>query len=131
MSTQQWCSAAFHCDAPFCSYFCSDLCAKLQATEDKNAAMAQAEKTSAKAKLAERLISGLSGEFQRWTVTIKELTEAEGQSILSAKRCPIVNHVHDQQLQSSCCTFAELLSHYLMYLDVHLALLWRPHLEIA
>ncbi len=40
--------------------------------------MAQAEKTSNKAKLADRLISGLSGEFQRWTVTIKELTEAEG-----------------------------------------------------
>ena len=45
---------------------------------DKNAAMAQAEKTSNKAKLADRLISGLSGEFQRWTITIKELTEAEG-----------------------------------------------------
>lgn len=65
--------------------------------------MAQAEKTSAKAKLAERLISGLSGEFQRWTVTIKELTEAEGQSALSAKRYAIVNHIHDLQLQFSCC----------------------------
>ena len=40
--------------------------------------MAQAEKTSTKAKLADRLISGLSGEFQRWTLTIKELTISEG-----------------------------------------------------
>lgn len=40
--------------------------------------MAQAEKTSTKAKLADRLITGLSGEFQRWTTTIKELAGSEG-----------------------------------------------------
>ena len=75
--------------------------------------MAQAEKTSAKAKLAERLISGLSGEFQRWTVTIKELTEAQGQSALSAKRYAIVNKSMTSS-SSSAAAFAELLSHSLM-----------------
>ena len=71
------CAVALLCraDALVCTYNPQGC---LQATEDKNAAMAQAEKTSNKAKLADRLISGLSGEFQRWTVTIKELTEAEG-----------------------------------------------------
>lgn len=49
-----------------------------QATEDKNAAMAQAERTANKAKLADRLINGLAGEFQRWTQTIKQMTVAEG-----------------------------------------------------
>ena len=49
-----------------------------QATEDKNAAMAQAERTANKAKLADRLINGLAGEFQRWTQTIKQMTIAEG-----------------------------------------------------
>ena len=46
--------------------------------------MAQAERTSAKAKLAERLITGLSGEFQRWTVTIRELTGSEGKLCCSS-----------------------------------------------
>ena len=49
-----------------------------QATEDKNAAMAQAERTANKARLADRLINGLAGEFQRWTQTIKQMTIAEG-----------------------------------------------------
>ena len=40
--------------------------------------MAQAEKTSAKAKLADRLINGLSGEFARWTQTIQKMAIAEG-----------------------------------------------------
>ena len=52
--------------------------AMAQATEDKNAAMAQAERTASKAKLADRLINGLAGEFQRWTQTIKQMTTAEG-----------------------------------------------------
>ena len=50
----------------------------LQATQDKNAAVAQAEKTAGKARLAERLISGLAGEFQRWSRNIEEFTAAEG-----------------------------------------------------
>lgn len=50
----------------------------LQATQDKNAAVAQAERTSNKAKLAERLISGLAGEFRRWTKNIQEFAVAEG-----------------------------------------------------
>ena len=53
----------------------------MQATEDKNAAVAQAEKTAAKARLAERLISGLAGEFQRWTATIGQLAQAEGRLV--------------------------------------------------
>lgn len=43
--------------------------------------MAQAERTAAKAKLAERLINGLSGEFQRWTATIKQISAAEGVTV--------------------------------------------------
>ena len=52
----------------------------MQATEEKNTAVAQAERTAAKARLAERLISGLAGEFQRWTATIKRMAQAEGAS---------------------------------------------------
>lgn len=50
----------------------------LQATEDKNNAIAQAEKTSTKAKLADRLINGLSGENKRWNETITKMGVAEG-----------------------------------------------------
>lgn len=50
----------------------------LQATEDKNNAIAQAEKTATKAKLADRLINGLSGENKRWNETIAKFGVAEG-----------------------------------------------------
>ena len=50
----------------------------MQATEDKNAAVAQADRTAAKASLAERLISNLAGENQRWNVSIREFAAAEG-----------------------------------------------------
>ena len=50
----------------------------LQATEEKNAAVLQAEKTAGKARLAERLISGLAAEFQRWSTNIEEFAAAEG-----------------------------------------------------
>ena len=50
----------------------------MQATEDKNTAMAQAEKTAGKAALAERLISNLAGENQRWNASIHEFAAAEG-----------------------------------------------------
>ena len=49
-----------------------------QATEDKNNAIAQAEKTATKAKLADRLINGLSGENKRWNETIAKFGVAEG-----------------------------------------------------
>lgn len=51
-----------------------------QATQDKNAAVAQAEKTANKASLAERLISGLAGEFQRWTQNIADFDAEEGEN---------------------------------------------------
>ena len=50
----------------------------MQATEDKNNAIAQAEKTATKAKLADRLINGLSGENKRWNETIAKFGVAEG-----------------------------------------------------
>ena len=50
----------------------------MQATEDKNAAMAQADRTASKAALAERLISNLAGENQRWNASIREFAAAEG-----------------------------------------------------
>ncbi len=56
----------------------------LQATEDKNNAIAQAEKTATKAKLADRLINGLSGENKRWNETITKFGVAEGTAALFA-----------------------------------------------
>eukprot|EP00201_Polytomella_parva_P017476 CAMPEP_0175071536 /NCGR_PEP_ID=MMETSP0052_2-20121109/19298_1 /TAXON_ID=51329 ORGANISM="Polytomella parva, Strain SAG 63-3" /NCGR_SAMPLE_ID=MMETSP0052_2 /ASSEMBLY_ACC=CAM_ASM_000194 /LENGTH=4543 /DNA_ID=CAMNT_0016338719 /DNA_START=12 /DNA_END=13643 /DNA_ORIENTATION=- len=53
----------------------------MKATEDKNAAMAQAERTGRKAQLAERLINGLSGENTRWNIEIKRLEEVEGRLV--------------------------------------------------
>lgn len=44
----------------------------MKATEDKNNAIAQAEKTAKKAGLADRLINGLSGENKRWNEEIKK-----------------------------------------------------------
>lgn len=52
-----------------------------KATEDKNAAVAQAEKTGRKAALADRLINGLSGENKRWGETIKMLEAKEGKLV--------------------------------------------------
>jgi len=49
-----------------------------KATEDKNNAIAQAEKTGRKASLADRLINGLSGENKRWNETINMLAAKEG-----------------------------------------------------
>jgi len=49
-----------------------------KATEDKNSAIAQAEKTGRKASLADRLINGLSGENKRWNETIRMLEAKEG-----------------------------------------------------
>lgn len=52
-----------------------------QATQEKNSAVAQAEKTASKARLAERLISGLGAEFQRWSQNIEEFSVAEGETV--------------------------------------------------
>jgi dynein heavy chain len=49
----------------------------MKATEDKNVAIAQAEKTARKAALADRLINGLSGENKRWSETICKLEVLE------------------------------------------------------
>ncbi|KAK9808985.1 hypothetical protein WJX72_007373 [[Myrmecia] bisecta] len=60
----------------------------MKATEDKNAAIMQAEKTATKARLADRLINGLSGEFKRWNETIHKFAVAEsklvGDALLAA-----------------------------------------------
>ena len=59
-----------------------------RATEDKNAATAQAAKTQAKADLAERLTAGLASEAERWAATIGEIDAARstlvGDALLSA-----------------------------------------------
>lgn len=44
----------------------------MKATEDKNNAVAQADKTAKKAQLADRLITGLSGENKRWNEEISK-----------------------------------------------------------
>ena len=62
-----------------------------QATEDKNTAVAQAERTAAKAKLADRLINGLSSEFARWTATIEQFAVAEGKLRLD-ETCTALMH---------------------------------------
>lgn len=53
----------------------------MKATADKNAAVAQAEKTSRKAQLADRLINGLSGENTRWNSEIKRMESVEGRLV--------------------------------------------------
>jgi len=56
----------------------SDLMA---ATEDKNNAIAAAEKTQAKANLADRLVNGLSGENKRWGEAITAFGVAEAKLV--------------------------------------------------
>ena len=60
----------------------------VRATEDKNAATAQAAKTQAKADLAERLTAGLASEAERWAATIGEIDAARatlvGDALISA-----------------------------------------------
>ncbi|PNW78281.1 hypothetical protein CHLRE_09g403800v5 [Chlamydomonas reinhardtii] len=53
----------------------------MKATEDKNAAIAQADRTARKAQMAERLINGLSGENTRWGAEIKRLESLEGRLV--------------------------------------------------
>lgn len=53
----------------------------MKATADKNAAIAQAEKTGRKAQLADRLINGLSGENTRWNQEIKRMESVEGRLV--------------------------------------------------
>ena len=52
----------------------------MKATTDKNAAIAQADKTARKAQLADRLITGLSSENARWNMEIKRMAEVEVRS---------------------------------------------------
>lgn len=44
----------------------------MKATEDKNQAIAAAEKTQRKADMADRLVNGLSGENKRWNESISQ-----------------------------------------------------------
>ncbi|CAG9462750.1 unnamed protein product [Pedinophyceae sp. YPF-701] len=53
----------------------------MQATEEKNNAVAQAEKTQKKADLADRLINGLAGEKQRWGETVSRFQVQEGRLV--------------------------------------------------
>lgn len=53
----------------------------MKATEDKNNAIAQAEKTAKKAHLADRLINGLSGENKRWNDEINKFEIQEGKLV--------------------------------------------------
>ena len=46
----------------------------MKATEDKNNAIAAAEKTQRKADLADRLVNGLAGENKRWGESIQEMS---------------------------------------------------------
>ena len=59
-----------------------------KATEDKNAAVSQAEKTQQKAQLADRLINGLAGENKRWGEAVESFdvqeTKLIGDSMMSA-----------------------------------------------
>ncbi|KAL4450636.1 hypothetical protein ABPG77_000992 [Micractinium sp. CCAP 211/92] len=66
----------------------------MRATEDKNAAVAAAERTASKAALAQRLITGLASEYARWTESIEKMASTEG------------NLVGDVLLCSSFVTYA-------------------------
>ena len=52
-----------------------------EATEEKNKAIAQAEKTQRKADLADRLINGLASERQRWGETVQRFIAQEGRLV--------------------------------------------------
>jgi hypothetical protein len=52
-----------------------------KATEDKNAAAAQADRTARRAGLADRLVTGLAGENARWTEEIRRMEEREGKLV--------------------------------------------------
>ena len=52
-----------------------------EATEEKNKAIAQAEKTQKKADLADRLINGLSSERERWGETVQKFIAQEGRLV--------------------------------------------------
>ena len=56
--------------------------------------LAQAERTANKASLAQRLISGLAGEYSRWSESIQQMAATEG------------NLVGDVLLSSSFVTYA-------------------------
>ena len=52
-----------------------------EATDEKNKAIAQAEKTQSKADLADRLINGLASERKRWGETVEQLKVQEGRLV--------------------------------------------------
>ena len=54
----------------------------VRATDEKNAATAQAARTQAKADLAERLTAGLASEAERWAATIGEIAAAAGATLV-------------------------------------------------
>jgi hypothetical protein len=58
--------------------FSEKLASLLQASEEKVLAINQAESTAAKAMLATRLITNLSGEQDRWSTSIRVYAQAEG-----------------------------------------------------
>jgi dynein heavy chain len=53
----------------------------MKATEEKNAAVAAADKTAAKAGLADRLVNGLSSENTRWRASIAEFNALEARLV--------------------------------------------------
>ena len=53
----------------------------MKATEDKNKAIAQADKTASKKALADRLINGLAGERVRWGESIEKYNIMEGKLV--------------------------------------------------
>eukprot|EP00227_Mantoniella_beaufortii_P011774 CAMPEP_0197579874 /NCGR_PEP_ID=MMETSP1326-20131121/3768_1 /TAXON_ID=1155430 /ORGANISM="Genus nov. species nov., Strain RCC2288" /LENGTH=4505 /DNA_ID=CAMNT_0043143449 /DNA_START=243 /DNA_END=13760 /DNA_ORIENTATION=+ len=53
----------------------------MKATEDKNTAIASADKTQKKADLADRLVNGLSGENKRWGAAIELFGVAEAKLV--------------------------------------------------
>jgi len=53
----------------------------MKATEDKNTAISQADKTQKKADLADRLVNGLSGENKRWGAAIEQFGVAEAKLV--------------------------------------------------
>ncbi|KFM23536.1 Dynein beta chain, flagellar outer arm [Auxenochlorella protothecoides] len=50
----------------------------LRATEEKNTAISQADRTASKADISRRLIAGLAGENERWAATVAEMEDEEG-----------------------------------------------------
>jgi hypothetical protein len=72
----------------------------------------QAERTSRKASLADRLVNGLSGENKRWTETVQKM-EVTGNKLVRCVTVPLLLCGHSTQPAVHCVQSTALLPVFL------------------